>query len=96
MEKEESSLANKIDKDKKMYEMGPKPRLPRNNSNKRAQIRESGLLRCKSKKCRNYHVADKTRKCLKLYNKLYHPQKFKRKIEELKERNYKAILKNRE
>ena len=60
--------------------MGPKPGLPRKNSNKRAQTRESGLLRFNSAKCHNDHYAYKTKGCLELHAKFHHSQQGREKL----------------
>ena len=55
-----------------------------------------GPLRCKSVKCHNERYTYKTNKCLKLYDKFHHSQQRREKVQELKERNYRAVFKKRE
>ena len=47
--------------------MGPKPGLPKINSNKENQIKESRPLRCKTTKCHNDRYDFKINECLKLH-----------------------------
>ena len=75
-------------KSKGESEIGLKPVLPKNYSNKGTQNINFGPLRCKSTKCHNKCYTYKAKECFELHDKLRHSQQEREKVQELKERIY--------
>ena len=79
--------------EKRKSEMVPKPGLPKKHSNKGIQTKKKDPIRCKSTKCYNECYKYKITECLEQHDRLQHG---KEKLQELKERNYRAIFRKRE
>ena len=60
------------------------------------KIRIMPCYDAKNKKIYNVHYKYKTKECLELNVKLHHSQQGREKIQELKERNYRALFRKRE
>ena len=67
-----------------------KPRLPKKHTNEGTQTKKKDPIRYKSVK---YY---KTTECLEQHDRLHHSQHGKVKVQELKDRNYRAIFRKRE
>ena len=78
--------------EKRKSEMVPKPGLPKKHSNKGIQTKKKDPIRCKSTKCYNECYKYKITECLEQHDRLQHG---KEKLQELKERNYKVIIRKR-
>ena len=81
---------------KRESEMVPKPRLPKKHTKKRTQTKKKDPIRCKSAKCYNERYIYKKTEYLEQYDSLHYSQHGKEKVEEQKERNYRAIFMKRE
>ena len=76
--------------------MGSKPELLKYYYKKQIQNKNCSLLRCIDAKCHNERYTCKIKECLELRDKLHHSQQGREKVQELKEKNYRAVFKKRE
>ena len=70
-------------------------KLPKHYSNKGVKNKNCVPLRCKSAKCHKERYKYKTKECIELHNKLHHSQQGRKKLQELKERNYRVVFRKR-
>ena len=65
------------------------PGLPKNYSNEGTQNEKKKSIKCQKARCFNDQYTNKTPECLELHERLHH-QQGREKIQELKEKNYRA------
>ena len=88
-------MRKSLNETKGIGETTPKPGIQENTSNEGAQMEKKKLIKCQKTKCHNDRYFYRTSECLELHERLQH-QQGKEKIQEMKEKNYRAKFKQRE
>ena len=86
----------KIHKQKERKWNGTQTKTTKKTHQKRTQTKKKDPIRCKSAKCYNERYIYKKTEYLEQYDSLHYSQHGKEKVEEQKERNYRAIFRKKE